>query len=209
MDLDLIKYIESEILPRYQSFDKAHQRDHAEMVIEQSMALAEHLDVNPDMVYTIAAYHDTGLVEGRELHHEASARIIRADKQLRQWFTEEQINTMADAAEDHRASAKHAPRTIYGRIVAEADRFIEPTDIVRRTIQFGLEHYPTLSREEHYRRMQEHLHEKYGRNGYLHLWFSDSPNAKRLEILRQWMDEESRMVSLFDNIWRELTGTDE
>ena len=209
MDLDLIKYIESEILPRYQSFDKAHQRDHAEMVIEQSMALAEHLDVNPDMVYTIAAYHDTGLVEGRELHHEASARIIRADKQLRQWFTEEQINTMADAAEDHRASAKHAPRTIYGRIVAEADRFIEPTDIVRRTIQFGLEHYPTLSREEHYRRMQEHLHEKYGRNGYLQLWFSDSPNAKRLEILRQWMDEESRMLSLFDNIWRELTGTDE
>lgn len=209
MDLDLIKYIESEILPRYQSFDKAHQRDHAEMVIEQSMALAEHLDVNPDMVYTIAAYHDTGLVEGRELHHEASARIIRADKQLRQWFTEEQINTMADAAEDHRASAKHVPRTIYGRIVAEADRFIEPTDIVRRTIQFGLEHYPTLSREEHYRRMQEHLHEKYGRNGYLHLWFSDSPNAKRLEILRQWMDEVSRMVSLFDNIWRELTGTDE
>ena len=195
---ELQAYVETEILPRYDAFDKAHQRGHAEMVISQSLQLAEQLGVDVNMAYAIAAYHDTGLTEGRELHHKVSAQIIRNDKRLRQWFTEEQIEVMADAAEDHRASNEKPPRTIYGRIVAEADRFIDPEDIIRRTIQFGHDHYPTLSREEHYERMVQHLHEKYGRNGYLRLWFPDSPNAQRLEQLRCIIDDESQLRKWFD-----------
>ena len=197
MDLnkEIISYIESEIIPRYDSFDAAHRRDHVSMVIKQSLEIAEHLDVDLNMVYVIAAYHDTGLCEGREHHHEVSARIIKADENLRRWFSEEQIQIMADAAEDHRASAKNAPRTIYGRIVAEADRFIDPETIVRRTIQYGLDHYPELSKEQQYDRMMQHLHEKYGRNGYLKLWFPESPNAARLEKLRQMIDNETEIIN--------------
>lgn len=198
---DLKQYIESEILPLYNNFDKAHQRPHADLVIRQSVELAKRLGVDVDMAYTIAAYHDTGLCEGRDLHHAVSARIIRNDKNLRQWFSEEQIDTMADAAEDHRASASHPPRSIYGRIVAEADRYIEAEDIIRRTIQFGLDHYPTLTREEHYQRMVEHLREKYGRGGYLRLWFPESPNNERLERLRQIIDDESRLQQYFDKLF--------
>lgn len=198
MNPELKTYIEQEIIPRYDHFDQAHQRDHVMMVIQQSMDIASRLDVDEDMVYAIAAYHDTGLCEGREHHHEVSARIIKADPQLRKWFTEKQIQTMADAAEDHRASAKQAPRTIYGRIVAEADRFIDPVTIVRRTIQYGLDHYPELSREEQYQRMLTHLREKYGRNGYLKLWFPDSPNAARLERLHDLIDDESQLRKLFE-----------
>lgn len=195
---ELKAYIELEIIPRYDAFDKAHQRDHVQMVIQQSLDIASHLEVDLDMVYAIAAYHDTGLCEGREHHHEVSARIIKADPQLRQWFTEEQIQTMAEAAEDHRASAKQAPRTVYGRIVAEADRFIDPVTIVRRTIQYGLDHYPELGREEQYQRMVTHLKEKYGRNGYLKLWFPESPNTARLERLRVMIDDESELKRLFE-----------
>ena len=194
MNPDLQQYIEREILPRYDAFDKAHRRDHVTMVIQQSLDIASHLDVDLDMVYTIAAYHDTGLCEGREHHHEVSAMIIKADPQLRQWFSEEQIQVMADAAEDHRASAKQAPRTIYGRIVAEADRFIDPETIVRRTIQYGLDHYPELGPQEQYERMVTHLKEKYGRNGYLKLWFPESPNTARLEKLRQIIDDEQELL---------------
>ncbi|MBO4575029.1 MAG: HD domain-containing protein [Bacteroidales bacterium] len=197
---DIVFYIGNEILPRYDHFDAAHQRDHVSMVIKQSLEIAEHLDVDKDMVYVIAAYHDTGLREGRERHHEVSAQIIKADKNLRKWFTEEQIQTMAEAAEDHRASAKHEPRSVYGRIVAEADRFIDPETIVRRTIQYGLDHYPELSKEQQYDRMMQHLHEKYGRNGYLKLWFSNSPNAARLERLHQMIDEENEIKQIFDKI---------
>ena len=199
---ELQAYIEEVIIPQYDHFDQAHQRDHVEMVIRQSMEIAEHLDVDIDMVYAIAAYHDTGLCEGREQHHQVSAGIILADTHLKKWFTEEQIQTMAEAAEDHRASAQHAPRSIYGRIVAEADRFINPETIVRRTIQYGLDHYPELSRKQHYERMVSHLKEKYGRGGYLKLWFEDSPNAARLEQLRQIIDDESRLKQLFEDYFR-------
>lgn len=198
---DIVSYIESEIIPRYDNFDAAHQRDHVMMVIKQSFEIAEHLDVDADMVYVIAAYHDTGLCEGRERHHEVSARIIKSDENLRKWFDEERIQTMADAAEDHRASAKHEPRTIYGRIVAEADRFIDPETIVRRTIQYGLDHYPELSKEQQYDRMMQHLHEKYGRNGYMKLWFPESPNASRLEKLRQMIDNEEEIKKIFESFF--------
>jgi len=200
----LQQYVEENILPRYNDFDKAHQQEHARMVISQSMELAASLDVDIDMVYAIAAYHDTGLSEGREHHHEVSARIIREDKNLRQWFAKEQIEVMADAAEDHRASSDHEPRTVYGRIVAEADRYIEPLDIIRRTIQYGLDHYPELSREEHFMRMVAHLEEKYGRSGYLKLWFENSPNARRLEELRKMIDDKALLRKLFDEFWTKV-----
>ena len=200
INTSLQQYIEEFILPLYNDFDKAHRQDHVRMVISQSLDIAAHMDVNTDMVYAIAAYHDTGLCEGRDFHHEASARIIRTDQNLRQWFTEEQISIMADAAEDHRASASQEPRSIYGRIVAEADRFIDPLTIIQRTVQYGLDHYPEMSREEHFQRMVAHLHEKYGRGGYLKLWFPDSPNASRLEKLRNMMDNEALLRELFD-VW--------
>lgn len=198
INAELKKYVEQNIIPQYDSFDMAHQRDHVLMVIQQSLELAEKLGAGADMAYAIAAYHDTGLCEGREHHHEVSARIIRADQTLRKWFAEEQINIMADAAEDHRASSGHEPRTIYGRIVAEADRFIDADTIIRRTIQYGIDHYPELDREGHYQRMLSHLHEKYGRNGYLHLWFEDSPNAERLRQLQDIIDDEAVLRQLFN-----------
>lgn len=198
---ELKQYIEAEILPRYEHFDLAHQRAHADSVIRQSLELAERLGVNADMAYTVAAYHDTGLCEGRERHHETSARILRSDRRLRKWFSEDEIGTMADAAEDHRASAARPPRSIYGRIVAEADRYIDTEDILRRTIQFGLHNYPTLSREEHYERMVSHLREKYGRGGYLRLWFPESSNAQRLEQLRKVIDDDSQLLQYFNRLW--------
>lgn len=198
INAELKKYVEQNIIPQYDSFDKAHQRDHVLMVIQQSLELAEKLGADADMAYAIAAYHDTGLCEGREHHHEVSARIVRSDQTLRKWFTVEQINIMADAAEDHRASSGHEPRTIYGRIVAEADRFIDADTIIRRTIQYGIDHYPELDREGHYQRMLSHLHEKYGRNGYLHLWFEDSPNAERLRQLQDIIDDEAVLRQLFN-----------
>jgi uncharacterized protein len=200
---ELKQYIESEIIPRYDSFDAAHRRDHVTTVIEQSAAIMRHYDVNEDMVYAIAAYHDTGLVEGRKLHHTASGCIIREDAQLRRWFSEEQIEIMAQAAEDHRASSEIEPRSIYGRIVAEADRVIDSTTILRRTIQYTLSHHAELDREAGYERMLEHLHEKYYYGGYLKLWIPESTNAQRLEELRQLIDNTARLRELYDKLYNE------
>lgn len=196
-------YVERNIIPLYDQFDKAHQRDHVRMVILQSMALAAQMDVDADMVYVIAAYHDIGLCKGRERHHIVSAQMLLADVTLRKWFTESQLQTMAEAVEDHRASSDHAPRSLYGRIVAEADRFIDPDTIVRRTVQYGMEHYPELDKKGHYDRMVQHLREKYCRGGYLHLWFEHSPNAERLEALRKMIDDEDALKQKFEEYYRQ------
>lgn len=197
-DSSLITYLEHEILPRYEHFDAAHQRNHADEVIERSLALAKHYEVNNDMVYTIAAYHDTGLCEGRDTHHLVSGRIIREDKKLRDWFTEDQIETMAQAAEDHRASSGHEPRSIYGKIVAEADRLISPEKVIRRTIQFTQDHFPDYDKEQQFQRFREHLMEKYSDTGYLKLWLPESENAPRLEELRKIIRDEHKMREAFE-----------
>ena len=190
---ELINFIENEIMPCYEDFDKAHDRRHAFEVMSQSFQLTKLYEVDVAMVYTIAAYHDLGLSEGRATHHLASARIVREDERLRQFFTHEQIETIADAVEDHRASSNHEPRTIYGKIIAEADRIIEPETIITRTVQYGLSHYPMLTKEEHIERAVAHIKEKYGRGGYLKLWIPESPNAARLEEFRTMIDNEGML----------------
>ena len=195
------RYIETEILPRYEAFDKAHQRDHADYVIRQSLELARHYDVDMNMVYVIAAYHDTGLAVDRKTHHLESGKIVRNDLKLKQWFTPEQIETMAQAVEDHSASNKNEPRSIYGKIVAEADRQIDGMTILRRTIQFGLSHYPELDQEGHWGRTLEHLHEKYAEGGYLRLWIPESPNTIRLREFQSMIKDEVLLRKRFDEIY--------
>ena len=198
LNRDLTNYIEHEILPQYDGFDAAHQRNHAEEVITRSLDLAKHYDVDLNMVYAIAAYHDTGICEGRDTHHLVSGRIIREDQRLDEWFTKEQIETIAQAAEDHRASSGHEPRSIYGKIVAEADRLIIPEKVIQRTIQFGLDHYPELDKEGQFQRFREHMLEKYSDTGYLRLWIPESDNAPRLEELRRIIRDENKMRNAFE-----------
>ena len=200
--ITLQAYIESAILPRYKGFDPAHRTDHALQVIAESLKLAKHYVVDKRMVYTIAAYHDIGLCEGRERHHLVSGRLVREDENLRKWFTEEEIEVMAQAVEDHRASLDHAPRSIYGRIVAEADRLIEPMTVLLRTVQYGLSHYPELDKEQHYQRYCEHLQEKYAEGGYLKLWIPESDNASRLAELRALIADEARKREAFEQIYQ-------
>lgn len=202
----LKNYIETDILPLYDSFDAAHQRNHVEMVIEQSMTIATDLDVNMDMVYTIAAYHDTGLTADRKSHHLVSGKIVREDMRLRHWFREELIEAMAQACEDHRASSDHEPRSIYGKIVAEADRFIDPDTIILRTVQYGLANYPELDKEGHWLRTLKHLHEKYAEGGYLRLWFDNSPNVARLNALREIITNEPLLLNKFNIQYESLTN---
>ena len=195
-------FVEREIVPRYDGFDAGHGRDHVQTVISQALSLAQYYpEVDRCMLLVAAAYHDLGLAFGRELHHIHSARIVREDERLQQWFNEDEINAIADAAEDHRASSDHEPRTIYGRIVAEADRIIDGETIVRRALQYGLKHEPGLDREGQYRRLMEHMREKYDYGGYLQLWIPESDNAKQLEAFRQTLANKEAFRRLFDTIY--------
>ena len=203
ISIKLCEHIRERIIPQYVNFDKAHRIDHVEKVIEESMKLALHYEVNSAMVYTIAAYHDLGLCEGREFHHIVSGKILIADETLWQWFTDDQMLQMKEAIEDHRASNKQAPRSIYGKIVAEADRIIDPEITLRRTVQYGLSHYPEMDKEHQYERFRKHLADKYAEGGYLKLWIPQSDNAGRLAELRQLITNEERIRRVFDQLYEE------
>ena len=200
-------YIETSIIPRYAAFDKAHREDHARAVIERALEMGERYDIDADMLYAAAACHDLGLAVDRKTHHLESGRIIRSDAELARWFTPEQIETIAQAAEDHRASAQTPPRSIYGALVAEADRMIVPETIIRRTVQFGFSHYPELEKEGHWQRTLEHLHEKYAEGGYLRLLIPGSPNEAPLAELREIIRDEKRLREIFEEVFQEETGT--
>ena len=206
MTPSLVRYIEDEIIPRYAAFDKAHREDHARAVIDRALAMGRNYPIDEDMLYTAAACHDLGLAVDRKTHHLESGKIIRADERLREWFTPDEVETIAQAAEDHRASATTPPRSLYGALVAEADRMIVPETIIRRTVQFGLSHYPELDKEGHWQRTLEHLHEKYAEGGYLHLLIPGSPNEEPLARLRAIIRDTDRLRVLFDTIFTEETG---
>lgn len=208
VDASLRKYIETDIIPRHDHFDAAHQREHILTVIANSMDLSQHYDVDSTMVYVAAAYHDTGVVEGREHHHLVSGKIIRGDAMLKRWLTEAQIETIAEAAEDHRASSGKEPRSIYGKIVAEADRDIASEKIILRTIQYGQKQFPNLGKEAVWERTVAHLQEKYGRRGYMKLWIPESKNRARLEELRQLIEDPSRLRKVFEKLYRQVYGSE-
>ena len=203
--LDLVEFIETQILPQYTQFDKAHNMEHVTRVIRSSLDLARKTGADLNMAYAIAAYHDLGLSGPRAIHHLTSGKILIADARLKRWFSADQLKMMKEAVEDHRASASRAPRSIYGKIVAEADRDIDPETVIRRTIQYGMSNYPQLDKEGHWQRFMQHMDEKYSVNGYIHLWIQGSENERKLNELRKLIAEPKEMRLVFDKIFAEET----
>ena len=203
MNNELESYIEGTIIPMYDGFDAGHGREHVEAVIAEAVRLGALYNLNLDMVYAAAAYHDTGLSVDRKTHHLESGRIIREDKRLGEWFSADQIEVIAQAAEDHRASSDHEPRTIYGKIIAEADRQIIPESIILRTVQYGFKNYPELDKEGHWLRTCQHMAEKYDVGGYLKLWIPESRNADGLARLRAMIHDKSRLRAMFEAAFNE------
>lgn len=203
--LDLMEFVETQILPRYAQFDKAHNLEHVIRVIRRSLELASRTGADADMVYTIAAYHDIGMSGPRAVHHITGGKLLMQDARLKRWFTAEQMKIMKEAIEDHRASASRAPRSLYGKIVAEADRDIVPEQVFRRTVQFGLSNYPELDKEHHWLRFREHMDQKYSAHGYIRLWIPGSPNEEKLNELRNIIANEKALREQFERFYAEET----
>lgn len=199
MDIKFISYLYETILPIYKQFDKAHQYDHVHQVVKTSLEIAKHIkDIRLDMVYTIAFYHDIGNLYGRDRHHMTGAKYLEDDHMIKKYFTDDEIKIMKEAIEDHRASHENEPRSIYGKIIAEADRDIIPLVIISRTVLFGLSHYPNISKKEHMKRAYDHLVEKYGKKGYLKLWLDSKKNVEGLKTLRTLIENKEKTMKIID-----------
>ncbi len=198
----LEEYVNQNIIPKYKEFDKGHDVGHVSDVIQNSLEIAESLDVDIDMVFVIAAYHDVGIVFGRENHNITSGKLMIEDAELKRWFSEEQLIIMQQAIEDHRASNDYEPRTIYGKIISEADRVIDAQTIIFRTIGYGKTYYPEFSAEQHFERTYQHIQQKYGENGYLKLWLNTTKNTEGLRSIRELLADKEKMRKMFDDFYK-------
>lgn len=205
VSLEIMEFVERQILPRYNAFGESHGLRHVTRVIKNSLRLADVTGADIDMVYVIAAYHDLGMEGPRAIHHLTSGKILMADARLKKWFNADQLKVMKEAVEDHRASSSRQPRSIYGKIVAEADRDIDVHEIFLRAIQYGKENYPDKTVEEHWERFAQHMDEKYSNNGYIKLWIPNSPNEKALKELRNIIEDKKLLRKAFDDIWKEMS----
>ena len=202
---DLKVYIERNIIPQYKNFDQAHNESHVKEVISAALQLAQHYSqVSSDQVFTAAAYHDIGLRGSRDTHHLLSGKLIRQDLNLLKWFTKDEIEEIAKAAEDHRSSNGQEPRSLLGKIISEADRVIDCQRTLERTLSFGISNYPESTKEEQIQRAMDYITKKYGPYGRIKIWIPESPNKRNLEELQKLIRNRKEFYNKLSEIYDEL-----
>ena len=192
----LKKYIEEKIFPEYAKNDTGHNIDHISYVIDRSFQLVKEnrLDVNSDMVYTIAAYHDIGHHIDSKNHEKVSAEIMAKDTKLREFFNDEELKIIKEAIEDHRASASDEPRSIYGRIVSSADRNNTVSKCLMRTYTYGKKLDPKAIDDELFLRAYNVLLDKFGENGYAKFYFKDKQYEDFLTEIRNLLKNKDKFI---------------
>lgn len=187
---ELKTYIETNIIPKYNNLDLAHRSNHVYNVIESSFVIAKGNNVNLEMVYVIAAFHDLGLLVDRKNHHIIGGKMLEDDIYLNQYFNTTEISIMKDAVEDHRASTKNKPRSIYGLIISEADLFDKSELIIKRSFLYRMNSKDTLDFEILFSDVYDHISEKYGVSGYLTSWLNSKRVKEMLEELRDLLSDK-------------------
>ena len=197
---ELEKYIEKNIFPQYELNDMGHDLSHIKYVIDRSLKFAKTVDdINLDMVYVIAAYHDIGHHIDAKNHEVVSAKILGEDKELKKFFNDEEIKTMVEAVEDHRASLEYEPRSVYGKIVSSADRNTIIDIPLKRTYAYRIEHFPSKDLSEIIEESREHLQKKFGRKGYatLKMYFEDQSYYDFLDEIADLVENKEEFTKRY------------
>lgn len=198
IDKKVKEYIENNVFPEYEKNEQGYGINHIEYVIRRSFELIEQndLDVDINMVYVIAAYHDIGHHIDRKNHEKISAEIMSKDENLKEFFDDEQLRIIEEAIEDHRASSEHDPRSIYGKIVSSADRNNTVEQCLERTYTYGKKHEPEATEQELYERSYDALNRKFGYNGYAKFYFKDEQYENFLRDIRKLLEDKEEFCKV-------------
>ena len=207
---DLLKYINENIKPMYKTFDKAHNLNHYKFVTENCVNYAKKLldngkNVDLEISYVVGALHDVGIAQGREGHAKSSGKFVRSSVELKEFFDDETIEMIAQAVEDHSSHLEYEPRSIYGKIVADADRNNTVYLVFSRPTKYGLKHEPNLSRSEQIDRVYEFVQGKFGRTGYVKYWLDIDDTKKEQEAVWSMLDDEKSCKLYIGGIIDEIT----
>lgn len=197
---NLKKYVENYIFPSYQKNDLGHNLDHIKYVIDRSLKFANKIDdINYNMVYVIAAYHDIGHYIDAKNHEKVSSDMLLEDEMIRKFFTDDEIKTMSEAIYDHRASLIRKPRSIYGKIVSSADRNTSVDIVLRRTYSFSVKHNPNYTIDQIIEESRQHIINKFGKKGYAtkKMYFEDLEYKKFLEDISVLIDNKEEFIKKY------------
>ncbi len=201
---ELVQYIHDAVFPRYANNDKGHRIDHIHYVIRRSLRFMEQFaNLNADMVYTIAAYHDIAHHINKDEHEILSAKALKNDADLKRFFTDEQITVMKEAIEDHRASLEYEPRSDYGKIVSSADRSTDINGFFKRTHAYSLKHFPEYTEAQRTERCYQHMKDKYGNGGYAKSYVTDEEYAAFLQTIRTLLDNKNAFMEKYKALTEE------
>ena len=104
---ELKEYIEKNIFPKYEKY-YSHGMIHINNVINNVLMLADYYNLDKNMCYVIASFHDVGLNIDRENHELMSGKILNEDKVLKQYFDKNQITIMKEAVRIIEVQEKNA-----------------------------------------------------------------------------------------------------
>lgn len=211
MDRILKEYILKEVKPIYKTFDKGHGISHFNFVTNNCVNYAKQLiaqgeSIDLDIAFIVGAYHDIGLTVEREGHAKHSAEIVRNNPMLKKFYNEETINMIAEAVEDHSSHLSYEPRSIYGKIVADADRNNSMYLVFSRPIKYGLKNEPKdWTKEQHINRVYEFVNNKFGRNGYVKYHLNIPDTTKEQQKVWNLLDDEPKCKAYIEGLFDEIT----
>ena len=211
MDKVLKEYILKQIKPKYKNFDKGHNISHFNFVTNNCISYAKQLiqkgeNIDLDIAYIVGAFHDIGLMIEREGHAKHSAEIVRDDAMLKKYYSDETISMIAEAVEDHSSHLSYEPRSIYGKIVADADRNNSVYLVFSRPIKYGLKNEPKdWSKEQHINRVYEFVNNKFGRNGYVKYHLDIPDTTKEQQKVWSLLDNEEKCKAYIEGLFDEIT----
>lgn len=209
MDKILKKYIITEIKSKYKSFDKGHNVSHFNFVTKNCLNYAEKMiekgeKVDLDIAYIVGAFHDIGIIYGRENHAKSSAQIVRKDEMLKKYYDEGTIEMIAQAVEDHSSHLEYEPRGIYGKIVADADRNNSVYLVFSRPIKYALKNEKGLTRQQHIERVYNFVQNKFGRNGYVKYWLDIEETKKEQQDIWNLLDNKDICYGYIGGLFDEI-----
>lgn len=202
MNIDLKMYLDENILTKYDDNVGGHGIEHIKYVIERSFEIVEEfkLDVDLNIVYTVAMFHDIGYMENPEEHHIVSANMFLEDNVVKEYFSLEEINIIYEAIIDHRASLEYDARSIYGKIVSSADREIDVDRLLTRSLSYAYDKYKDEDGEidvdvytiidDSYNKISK----KYGTGGYAKIFYEDKKYKEFINKIRFLTDNKEKFI---------------
>lgn len=210
MRAELKKYILTKIKPEYKTFDKGHNIAHFNFVTRNCVNYAKKLNeagenVDLEIAYVVGAFHDYGIRDGRKGHAKKSAEYVLKDETLKKFYDEETIEMIADAVEDHSSHLTYTPRSIYGKIVADADRNNSVYLVCSRPIKYGLANFKNYTKQEHLERVYDFVQEKFGEKGYVKYWLDVDDTRKEQQQLFALLNDKPLCMGYLSGIFDEFT----